>query len=82
MSNYGISGVSYELDENDALKYTDAVLHNPEIASPSNAVECYTAEFVPFFNIADKLHYTYGELTMACIDTWQTALDEYRAGLR
>ncbi len=75
--NYGVEGVTYELDDNGDPCFTDLIINNEFGTMPENVVRAYIDEVFPVYRIADRLWGTYDEDMLAAATLWTGTETKY-----
>lgn len=61
LSNYGVEGVSYELDENGEPQLTELITANPDGASQTAMMYAYTLQIPSFYDSSRTMSVDYGD---------------------
>ena len=69
IANYGVEGLSYNLDENGVPIYTEKVTANSDL--PTTAMrELYGMMYIPFLNNMSALNGTYSDKMLQALQLW------------
>ena len=77
LSNYGVEGVSYTLDENGQPQWTDLVLHNPDGMNINYAIHYYALHHGPLNRVWNRDAAGYTDDENACEGIWGISDDAY-----
>lgn len=76
LSNYGIEGVSYTLDENDTPAFTDLMLHNPDGETFKTCQLLYTMAMVPTVLNTRLSFGFYSDAQLEAQEIWASNIDD------
>jgi putative aldouronate transport system substrate-binding protein len=77
LTNYGVQGLSYELDENGNPQYTTLILDNPDGLSVSEAMSLYTMSKGNVYDDGSKYLQTYSDLQVEATEVWAQFDNDY-----
>ena len=77
LSNYGVEGVYYTLDENGQPQWTDLVLHNPDGMNINYAIHYYALHHGPMNRVWNRDAAGYTDDENACEGIWGISDDAY-----
>lgn len=77
LSNYGIEGLTYTIDENGDVQWTDLIINNPDGLGINDAIHLYCLHHGPMNRVWSRDAAGYTEDENACTDIWGKADDSY-----
>jgi putative aldouronate transport system substrate-binding protein len=75
LSNYGVEGVTYILDENGEPQWTDLIVNNPDGKGINDAIHYYCLHHGPMNRVWDRDAPGYSNDENACAEIWGKADD-------
>lgn len=75
LSNYGVEGITYTLDENGDPQWTDLIVDNPDGKGINDAIHYYCLHHGPMNRVWNRDAPGYTDDENACADIWDTADD-------
>lgn len=77
LTNYGVEGLSYELDADGNPQFTALILDNPDGLSVSEAMSLYTMAKGNVYDDGSKYLQTYSDLQIAATEVWAQFDNDY-----
>lgn len=77
LTNYGVEGLSYELDVDGNPQFTDLILNNPDGLSVNEAMSLYTMPKGNVYDDGSKYLQTYSDLQVSATEVWSQFDNDY-----